>query len=231
MVSLMQCLCEGTFTVFPKHCFCIAYSNANKASEYERFCDLLQRESNTSFSELLPHAQAAQETRSTRLYFQSVLTGGGNPQSHRDRKPAVSNARTQAKGTKNDLKKKGAFQHSCIHSFLYGMRTSRQPLCGREAVVQIPATPEIHSWALWCVLTTADARRYGVCLPLCILPHALQAESLPAGTKAQFPGQLAKQIKTSCKKLKKKKWIYSKQRPPRTRMTALFMGARNSTEQ
>lgn len=109
------------------------------------------------------------------------------------------------------------------------MRTSRQPLCGREAVVQIPATTQIHTWALRCVLTAADAKRYWVCLPLCILPHALQVESLPAGTKAQFPGQLAKQIKTSCKKLKK--WIYSKQCPPRARMTVLFMGARNSTEQ
>lgn len=148
----MQCLGEGTFTVFPKHCFCIAYSNANKASEYERFRDLLQRESNTSFSELLPHAQAAQETRSTRLYFQSVLTGGGNPQSHHDRKPAVSNARTQAKGTKNDLKKRGHFNTAAFTAFCTGWGPhASHCVAGKlwcRSLLQLKSTPGLSgvSW-------------------------------------------------------------------------------------
>lgn len=160
---------------------------------------------------LVPRAQTAQKTK----------------KSHRHRQPTepprekiCSQQCANESQRHQNWPKSGGFQHDLIHSFLSGMRPhasqSAQMAGGREAEQQNSAPCETHSLP------------HGVPCPCtCFLHSSLNAAGWLV-QRPQFPGQLAKQINTIYKELKK--WIYSKQqRSGHARMTALCMRARNST--
>lgn len=126
------------------------------------------------------------------LEKQKSLTGTGSPQNHLERKSAVNNAQMKARDIKTDLNK-GDFDTILFTAF-----------CPDEASCQ-PARPD--GWrqgsraaelsSMWNPQLTpwVPSHALASCIPPWMLRWLVQ--------RPQFPGQLAKQINTIYKELKK----------------------------